>query len=463
MSKLVRVPLPTGSWFLADSTGESQATDQRLVNCMAHPNPKESGQPFIIKGTPGLSAVASAGSGPIRGMIELASGAVAFVSGGLLCTSAGFTSLGAVDPAGPVTMATGGEQIMVACNGRLFLYNGSGVSDISSSIAFQPGSVSWNSGFWIVTQNVGKQFQISELNSTTFDPLDFATVEGNSNNLVTVLSTHLDTWFFGTNAIEIWYLSGAADFAFQRQQGGYIEIGTIAQRSPTKCDNSVFWLGHDNLVYRADGYTPRKVSDEGVDAWISGRVTSDAIGMSVTMNGHNCYVLCFPSDNFTWVFDCLTEKWFSWSSDSAGVGRNRANAAVLTSQGQSMLVGDNSLGTLYVLSGNVFTDAGNAICRIVQFPALYANTKRAFMGRFMLDMASASGTDTVSLTWASQGTAFSGGPRVMSLANGPKVRMFATRLGSFFRRIMRVTAVITSDFTLIDAWMETDGEDSGGS
>lgn len=432
-----------------------------LVNCMAHPNPKESGQPFIIKGTPGLTAaVAGIGTGPIRGMIELASGAVAFVSGGLLCTSGG--SLGAVDPDGPVTMATGGTQIMVACNGRLFLYDGTGVSDISSSIAFQPGAVTWNSGFWIVTENVGKQFQISELNSTTFDPLDFATVEGSSNNLVTTLSTHLDTWFFGTNAIEIWYLSGAADFAFQRQQGGFIEIGTIARLSPTKCDNSVFWLGHDNLVYRADGYTPRKVSDEGVDAWISGRVTSDAIGMSVTMNGHNCYVLCFPSDNFTWCFDCSTEKWFSWSSDSAGAGRNRANCAVLTSQGQSMLVGDNSLGTLYQLSANVFTDAGNPIARVVQFPALYSGTKRTYVGRIMVDMASASGTDTVSLSWADQGTAFTGGPRVMSLAQAPNIRMFATRLGSFFRRIFKVSATIGSNFVLIDAWAEVNESSEAG-
>ncbi|NBV89482.1 MAG: hypothetical protein EBR88_08245, partial [Betaproteobacteria bacterium] len=114
--------------------------------------------------------------------------------------------------------------------------------------------------------------------------------------LVALIIDHREAWLFGTNSVEVWYDSGAAQFPLERIQGAYNELGCAAPYSAAKMDNGLFWLGSDarggGMVYRANGYTGQRISTHAVEYAIQSYANiSDAIGYTYQQDGHSFYVL----------------------------------------------------------------------------------------------------------------------------------------------------------------------------
>lgn len=174
-------------------------------------------------------------------------------------------------------------NVITCCDRRAFLWDGTSLTELTGSLPYTPQSVTWVEGYFVFTVPGSQIFFISNINSATiYDALDFATAQGGAGAILRCLESHLDLWLFSTEHVEIWYLSGASDFAFQRQVGDIIEYGTAGALSATNCDNSVFWLGHDAKVYRAEGYSPKAVSTPAVERWLLRRTLSDVIGFQTS-------------------------------------------------------------------------------------------------------------------------------------------------------------------------------------
>jgi hypothetical protein len=128
------------------------------------------------------------------------------------------------------------------------------------------------------------------------------------------------------------------------------------------------WLGSgtsgDRIVWRANGYTPERVSTHAVEYALghAPRI-DDAIAWTYQQEGHTFYVLYVPSlatvRGFatTWVYDVATQTWHEralWDSvrldwqphlgrcHAYGFGRH--------------LVGDRTSGAIYDLSLDVADD-----------------------------------------------------------------------------------------------------------
>ena len=103
----------------------------------------------------------------------------------------------------------------------------------------------------------------------TWDAADFIESNNNGNKLVAVLSNQRKVWSFGTQAIEVYWDSGAVDFPFSRIDGAYIEYGCIAGQSVKRYSNTVIWLGGgtnaNGIVWMAQGYVPKRISNHGVE------------------------------------------------------------------------------------------------------------------------------------------------------------------------------------------------------
>jgi hypothetical protein len=205
-------------------------------------------------------------------------------------------------------------------------------------------------------------------------------------------------WVFGTDSVEVWYDSGAADFPLQRIQGAFNEIGCVSAYTIAKMDNGLFWLGTDargqGIVYRANGYTGQRISTHAIEYAIAqyGNI-SDAIAYTYQQEGHAFYVLTFPSGNATWVYDVATQAWHERAGWNAGeFTRHRSNCQC--NFGGNIIVGDYENGNIYTLDLDVYADNGGVQKWLRSWRALPSgqnNLKRTAHHSLQLNVESGTG------------------------------------------------------------------------
>jgi len=338
-----------------------------MVNLFAEAIPegnggKEAG--FLLR-CPGLRLLTTVGTGPIRGL-WVTNGVAYVVSGSKfysLSTTYTATLLGTVSGTGPVSMADNGTQIFIACNPESFIYNTSTAvfAQITDTDFPGAGSVGYLDGYFVFNEPDSQKFWVTSLlDGTSVDPLDFASAEGYPDNVISLIVDHREIFLFGTTSVEVWYDAGTPDFPLARIQGAFMEVGCEAAYSVAKLDNSVFWLGSDargrGIVYRANGYTPARISTNAVEYAIQGYGSiSDAIAYTYQQDGHPFYVLIFPSAQATWVYDVSTTLWHERAGFEDGqFTRHRSNCQM--SYNSEIVVGDYADGRLYAFDLDVYAD-----------------------------------------------------------------------------------------------------------
>jgi hypothetical protein len=199
-------------------------------------------------------------------------------------------------------------------------------------------------------------------------------------------------------------------------------------------DNSLVWLGDDNIVYRANGYVPQRISDHGLEEDIES--LTGAVGWSYTQEGHKFYVLTYSS--LTAVYDAATGLWHNRQTYGQG---DWAPKHYCYCYDKHLVSGEK----IYYLDRSVYADdGGDIIAEIVSVP--YGdNTISLVMRRFQLDIeagvglgtgedpkATLSFSDDGGKTWSNEIEGSLG--RVGNYSN----RIVWRRLGRFRQRILRV-------------------------
>ncbi len=389
---------------------------QQIVNLYAEAAPKDAKSPVVLYGAPGIKAfAASVGDGPIRDCHDFA-GTLFTVSGNTVYSvdSAGTaTSIGTINTStGPVSMshnqATTAELIIVDGTDGWLYDATNGLVEITDTDFFAADVVDFQDQYFILVRKDTGQFFLSNLNAgATYTATDIANAEGDPDNLISLISNHRELWLFGKNTTEVWYNSGASDFPFNRFEGAFLERGCAAAFSVAEDFNTVFWLAEDQIVYRAVGYTPERISHHGIEEAIRKYNTiSDAEAFIYTMGGHKFYVLTFPTEKATWVYDITTGLWHE--RESFGLGRWRASCYV-NIYGKH-LVGDFQDGKIGELDLDTYDEYGSTMQGIATGPPVYDDRQRIFHRRFELDveagvgLTSGQGSDPqVWLEWSDDG------------------------------------------------------------
>lgn len=384
---------------------------QRCINLF--PEINESGsskerEVMSLVATPGLSLLATIGLGPIRASYFSSQG-IFYVVGKnkLYAVDSNFAAseIGTLTTsAGPVSIADNGIHLMLVdgANGYVVVLQTVTFSQITDPDFPAATQVSFQDGYFIFNFPGTGKFGISGLNDVSFDALDFATSEGNPDNLIGLISDHRDLWLFNKQSTEVFFNSGNADFPFERVQGAFIEHGIAAAFSIAKMNNTVFWLGNDDkgsgIVFMARGYQPQRISTHSVEDAIQGYSNiSDAVAFSYQQDGHYFYVLNFPSADTTWVFDTTTNLWHERVYTNQGnFERHRANTHAFA-YGKHV-VGDYENGKIYELSSTTYSDNGSEITRQRIAPHLTADSKRIFYHSFELDIETGTGLDGLATT-----------------------------------------------------------------
>jgi len=355
-----------GSAYTAKSVN---AADNRMINLFPEVVPEGGKSPAFLQRCPGLTLRVTVGTGPIRGMWALGN-YLYVVSGGTfyqVTRAGGVIAKGSVGGTDPVSMADNGTQIFVASNPGGYIYNtATNVYAQITDINFPGASVvGFLDGYFVfIEPNSQRVWVTALLDGTSIDPLDFASAEGDPDNIVSMIVDHREAWLFGNNSTEVWYNSGLSDFPLVRVQGAFNEIGCAARYSVAKMNNQVYWLGKDarghGVVYQANGYLGQRISTHAVEWQIQSYADiTDAVAFTYQQDGHSFYVLSFPTADATWVYDAVTGAWherLGWNNGRWT--RHRASAQAFYDG--AVLVGDYENGNVYTYDLNRYDDNGAA-------------------------------------------------------------------------------------------------------
>lgn len=371
--------------------------DQRTVNL--YPELDSTGKSVAaLYGTPGLLLFATCGAGPVRGKWALGNFDYV-VSGSSLYrvdVAGTATVLGLLTTAtGPVSMSDNGTQVMIldGANGYIYNTSTSRFNQITDASFLGGRFVTFQDGYFIVGPNGLQSFQISQLYEglTGWDSTDSAPAESLPDALLTVLSNNRQLWAVGEKTAEVYWNSGNSDFPFERIQGGTIEYGTCAAASVAKTDSSCFWISRtksgQGQVIRTAGFQPQIISSRALEYELSTYSTlTDAIGWTYQQEGHDFYVLTFPTALKTWVYDLsIKDPELAWHErESYGLGRHIANCHGFFNG--KHYVGDYRNGNIYEWKTTTYLDDTLPIVRYRQGRYISKDGLWLFHDRFEIDI-----------------------------------------------------------------------------
>ena len=399
-----KVPFIGGSYQLRSLNADAQ----RAINCFTELDNGNPRSPVALYGTPGLRKLATftGGTGCRAAFTE--NGSVWLVIGRSvvqMTSSYVLTTIGTIlTTSGQVGIASNGTQLLIVDGTAGYIVNvlTSTLTNITDTdFPYGVKRATYQDGYFAVTGDGSQKFYISSLlDGATWDGLDFASAEGSPDNTVGIISDHRELWLFGKNSAEVWVNTGSSEFPFERSGNTFIEHGCAAAASINKLDNTVFWLGQDDrgtgIVWRADGYTPIRVSTHAVEQAIAsyGDV-SDADAFTYQQEGHGFYVLTFPSAGKTWVYDAATQLWHERAYRDPSTGTlSRWRAADHCVLNGVHIVGDAYDGRIYALDMDYYTDDGDPILRLRASQTQEQMQTRLFYSMLQVDMETGVGYST---------------------------------------------------------------------
>lgn len=251
-------------------------------------------------------------------------------------------------------------------------------------------------GFFVGLDAGTSTLKISDsLDGTTWDPTQIAQRTGASDPWQALAVCKREIYLFGEKTAEVWYNAGNAPFPFAPRIGTVIEPGVVAPFSLARFGDSLAFLGGgergSGIVYWLNGYIPNRISNEGIEWAIQqykddGGI-SDAIGWSYESRGHLFYVLSFPTQQKTWVYDGSTNRWHERGYWSANDNEFLAYRGQFYAQafGKDLVLDPNG-NKIYQLSATTYTDAGGGVLRRVRRgPHLAQENKRLILHRFEVE------------------------------------------------------------------------------
>jgi hypothetical protein len=316
-------------------------------------------------------------------------------------------------------------------------------------------------GVFIVSKPNTKQMNSSAVDDgTTWSLDDFAYKQSYPDNIQSLLADHEELYVFGTTeATEVWQTNSAATaFTCQRNTGLIMHHGCIARYSPVRLGEGIAWLGGTSrggpVAYRASGSAPARVSTHAIEAiWRSYSDASDAVSYVYEEDGHEFWVINFPTGNATWAYDATAGVWHrrGWWN---GTGFDRQRQMFHGYCFGKHYVGDWETGKLYIQSIDTGDDDGTDIYRQRAAPHLNNEHKWSFYDYFEL-LTDAASSVTFTLDWSDDGgkTWHSGKTRQPVGVTGQALRAIWRRLGRSRDRIWRVTWSAATKTSIVSAYL----------
>ena len=399
---LVKIPLLVGT---SGGTPVS-SSPQRMYNYYPNRGPA-SKEGVVWKNTPGWTTYYSTGGTGIRGIKEF-NGSLYFVQDRYLKkydSIAGVEStLGTLSTTnGRVTMAEDGISLLISDNVKIYRINTSETfSTVTLPAALSPtGKIIQHEGHFITNElNTGIFWISDKFDGSTWNALQFATAEDKSDNITSIISDRV-LWIAGTYTMQAYFNSGQK-FPFLPNPQGRLIYGMEGVDTLAQLDNTTYWLArseYGNLqVVRANGFVPQTVSTPEIDEELASlSKTSDAFAKSVMWEGHEWYVLTFPTARRTFVFD-TKGTWFEWGNYDAGLGRFVEHPMLDYVYFNGLHLFTDADGNINQLKGDVYKHGTKVMSSVSISNMQHVDEQRVFLHSLIVDMRTGVGPLNTSST-----------------------------------------------------------------
>ena len=285
----------------------------------------------------------------------------------------------------------------------------------SSDGAFTGGTnVDIVDNYFVYNRPDTQQFGCSNALSPISGSTNFSSKDGAPDDLVTLIVDHREIYLLGETSSEVWVDQGTSPFPFTRIPGTSTQHGIVAPFSVARLGNSFAYLSKNNRgtaqIVQMNGYIPQRISTHAVENSLNGQTITDAVAWTYQLEGHEVYVISFPTLQLTWCYDIATQMWHKWlyTNNLGQYERCRGNCAAVF-QGY-VLVGDYSNGKIYHLDRNVYTDDGQNVKRLRRAVHLTTDLQRQYFEELQLQFQPGVGLSTgqgddpqAMLRWSSDG------------------------------------------------------------
>lgn len=208
--------------------------------------------------------------------------------------------------------------------------------------------------------------------------------DGGPDLLQGVFAKWREVMVMGDRTCEIWYDSGSTTSPFERIEGAFIEMGTPSAATVVNADNTWIWLNQFREIIRLEGRTPKIISGPIKSRLKNLSKVDDAV--ATFMDGK--YIISFPTDNVTWVYDFALQywcRWGKWEEAKAGWDRWLGESAVeADSYGVNIVTGRN--GHLYIYHPLITLDNQEAIRCLYRGPHVTHGTYKRKVSHLIVNV-----------------------------------------------------------------------------
>ncbi len=287
---------------------------------------------------------------------------------------------------GRVHMSQDGIEMIITNGANMYRYDGTTFSEITLPFA-SPTGVKFHGGHFVcISAGTGRFYISDKFDGSTWNALQFATAEDKPDDIL-ALASDRELLIFGTETTQIYNQVGGL-FPFAPNYQGRMVYG-IAGDTQALVDNTSFWLARNEAggvrVMRLNGLTPEPVSSPFIDNELSLMNYDDAFAKSIMWQGREWYVLTFPTDKRTFVFDSQG-VWFEWGDYDANLGRFVAHPMldyVYFNNKHLFMDGSN---TIKEFKPDVYKHGDKVMSSMFVSGVQHSNERRLFLNSVLLDM-----------------------------------------------------------------------------
>ena len=453
--------------------------EPRLLNCYAEPLGDDNKGPYSLQACAGLIPHVTEVIGGCRGMIWLEDDQKLYAVFGYflydVSTTGGKTQVGLIGGTKPVFLARNDAattQVLIASEGKIFsLIDGTLAlqsytdDDGNSLFADADGnsrtvvSVTQSGGYFVIGLEDGTFFATT-LNSVNTDALRFATAESDPDGLTKAHGQGNTLYLVGTQSIEVWAISGGADFPFSRVQGAQLNFGSLSPNTIVDLDQSVVMVCSDNVVRQIAGYQSKVISSNEVARLIEAETDKTALKAFVYSRGVNKFY-CLQGTGWTREFNVATGFWHDRVTgvSEAWLGAYYARAF------NKDIFGSSKTGKTFEGSYSTFLEDGQPLIWGFETETIHAFPDAIQFNRLSIDTETGNGPSVdeageLMLDWSDdEGRSWQGFRRI-SLGKlgeyGAVVEAWGLGLASRKGRVFRVR--ISDPITRGIAQIDVDGE-----
>lgn len=382
--------------------------------------------------TPGLVEELQLNAAEVRGMRALSGGQYLIVVVGnivysvdtsFVATQIGYvqTYTGPIKITDNVTTNNGLTAYIVDKYGRYtWIASSNTFATLPSSDGLWVGATSTDTvDSYIIYNEPGTQnWAATDLGLAVTTTGNYGSKDGAPDTLVALIVDHRQVYLLGEVTTEVWVdvgnvIAGLTTFPFQRVSGTTMQHGCAAKFSIARFGESFMFVSKDtrgqSIIGAVNGYAFVRTSTHAVEQSLVGVDVSDAVAYTYQIEGHEMYVVTFPSIDLTWVYDLATQQWHKWLYfEDGSYSRHRSNCGAFFA-GKN-LVGDYENGKIYSLNNDVYTDNGTYIRRLRRAVHLTSDLQRQFFEEFQIQfqpgvgLATGQGNDPQAmLRWSNDG------------------------------------------------------------